>query len=243
MGLVPQPPGRIAAGEILFEGEDLLKLPPERLRDLRGDKLSMIFQEPMTSLNPVFPVGDQIAEAILRHRGVTAREARAQTIEMLHRVRIPSPEQRADDYPHQLSGGMRQRAMTASRRGSPPSTASSPMPPRCPPAAASIRDVHLPRRNAEAKYLPWQRSKKTTSPHAGGHLCEPTAPARRAAGEALQGGSRGRRHQFRALHRGNSGPSRRIGLRQVDRGPLAAAPDRADIGQGLVRRAGSLLPC
>ena len=113
MGLVPQPPGRIPAGEVLFEGEDLLKLPPARLRDLRGDQLSMIFQEPMTSLNPAFPVGEQISEAIVRHRDVSAAEARAQAIEMLRRVRIPSPERRADDYPHQLSGGMRQRVMIA----------------------------------------------------------------------------------------------------------------------------------
>jgi oligopeptide/dipeptide ABC transporter ATP-binding protein len=111
MGLVPQPPGRIPAGEVLFEGEDLLRLPPGRLRDLRGDKLSMIFQEPMTSLNPAFPVGEQIAEAIVRHRDVSAAEARTQAIEMLRRVRIPSPERRADDYPHRLSGGMRQRVM------------------------------------------------------------------------------------------------------------------------------------
>jgi len=111
MGLVPQPPGRIPAGEVLFEGEDLLKLPPGRLRDLRGDQLSMIFQEPMTSLNPAFPVGAQISEAIVRHRDVSAAEARAQAIEMLRRVRMPSPERRADDYPHQLSGGMRQRVM------------------------------------------------------------------------------------------------------------------------------------
>ena len=113
MGLVPQPPGRIAAGEVLFEGEDLLKLPAQRLRDLRGDKISMIFQEPMTSLNPAFTVGEQITEAILRHRDVAPREARAQAIEMLHRVGIPSPERRAGDYPHQLSGGMRQRVMIA----------------------------------------------------------------------------------------------------------------------------------
>jgi oligopeptide/dipeptide ABC transporter ATP-binding protein len=113
MGLVPQPPGRIAGGEVLFDGEDLLKLPAARLRDLRGDKLAMIFQEPMTSLNPAFPVGDQVAEALLRHRAIAPREARTQAIEMLRRVRIPSPERRAEDYPHQLSGGMRQRVMIA----------------------------------------------------------------------------------------------------------------------------------
>ena len=113
MGLVPQPPGRIASGEIVLDGEDLLKAPERRLRDLRGDKLSMIFQEPMTSLNPAFQVGDQIAEALLRHKGLTKGEANAASVEMLRKVRIPSPELRARDYPHQLSGGMRQRAMIA----------------------------------------------------------------------------------------------------------------------------------
>ena len=113
MGLVPQPPGRIAGGEILFEGRDLLKLEGDAIRDLRGNEIAMIFQEPMTSLNPAFTIGDQIEEAVIRHRGLDRKAARARALEMLRRVRIPAPEQRLDDYPHKLSGGMRQRAMIA----------------------------------------------------------------------------------------------------------------------------------
>jgi peptide/nickel transport system ATP-binding protein len=113
MGLVPQPPGRIAGGAVLLDGIDLLRLPAAALRELRGNQMSMIFQEPMTSLNPAFTIGDQIIEGILRHRDVSPREARERAIEMLRRVRIPAPEQRIDDYPHKLSGGMRQRAMIA----------------------------------------------------------------------------------------------------------------------------------
>jgi peptide/nickel transport system ATP-binding protein len=113
MGLLPQPPGRVAAGEILFEGKDLLKLSGEQMRELRGDRLAMIFQEPMSSLNPAFTIGEQVAEGLLRHRKIDKKEATARAIEMLRQVRIPSPERRYHDFPHRLSGGMRQRAMIA----------------------------------------------------------------------------------------------------------------------------------
>jgi peptide/nickel transport system ATP-binding protein len=113
MGLVPQPPGRIVAGRIMFEGVDLLGLDAAAMRELRGNHISMIFQEPMTSLNPAFPVGEQIAEVLLRHKPIGRKEAKAQAIEMLRRVRIPTPERRYHDYPHRLSGGMRQRVMIA----------------------------------------------------------------------------------------------------------------------------------
>ena len=113
MRLIPQPPGRIEDGEILFEGADLLELSEREMRSIRGNEISMIFQEPMSSLNPVYTVGDQIREAILLHQKVSKAEARKRAIEMLKRVGIPSPETRVDDYPHQLSGGMRQRVMIA----------------------------------------------------------------------------------------------------------------------------------
>jgi peptide/nickel transport system ATP-binding protein/oligopeptide transport system ATP-binding protein len=111
--LISTPPGRIVSGEILFDGRNLLQLEEREMEQVRGNDISMIFQEPMTSLNPVFTIGDQIMEAITLHQGVDRTEARRRTIEMLNRVRIPSPETRIDAYPHQLSGGMRQRAMIA----------------------------------------------------------------------------------------------------------------------------------
>jgi peptide/nickel transport system ATP-binding protein len=112
MGLVAAPHGHVQ-GEIFFEGRDLLGLSAREMRDVRGDRISMIFQEPMTSLNPAFTIGEQIVEGILRHRAIGRPEAREQAIETLRRVRMPSPERRFDEHPHKLSGGMRQRAMIA----------------------------------------------------------------------------------------------------------------------------------
>ncbi len=111
--LIPSPPGRIVGGEILFKGTNLLKLSDPEMRKIRGNDISMIFQEPMTSLNPVYTCGDQIMEAVMLHQKVGRAEARTRAIEMLRLVGIPSPEQRVDEYPHQLSGGMRQRVMIA----------------------------------------------------------------------------------------------------------------------------------
>lgn len=114
MRLIPNPPGKIEAGEILFNGKDLLTLSDEEMRKIRGNEIAMIFQEPMTSLNPVFTVGNQIGEAIeLHQKGLSKQQVREKTVEMLKLVGIPEPDKRVDDYPHQLSGGMRQRVMIA----------------------------------------------------------------------------------------------------------------------------------
>ena len=113
LGLIPNLPGKIIAGEILYNGEDLLKKTEKQMRAIRGNEISMIFQEPMTSLNPVFTVGRQISESFKYHQHLGKKEARDRAIEMLRLVGIPSPDKVVDDYPHQLSGGMRQRVMIA----------------------------------------------------------------------------------------------------------------------------------
>ena len=112
LNLVP-PPGRITSGKIVFEGRDLLSLSNEEMRKVRGARISMVFQEPMTALNPVFTVGDQIGEVLTTHQAATATEALDRSVELLRSVGIPSPEKRVHEYPHQLSGGMRQRVMIA----------------------------------------------------------------------------------------------------------------------------------
>ncbi|TQV75910.1 ABC transporter ATP-binding protein [Denitrobaculum tricleocarpae] len=111
--LIPSPPGKITAGRVRLSGTDLLSLDERRMRDIRGKDISMIFQEPMTSLNPVFTVGEQIAESLRLHEGISEKDAAKRAVEILKSVGIPEPEARAESYPHQLSGGMRQRVMIA----------------------------------------------------------------------------------------------------------------------------------
>jgi oligopeptide/dipeptide ABC transporter ATP-binding protein len=113
MRLIPSPPGRIAGGEILFEGQDLVTLSEAQMRRIRGNRISMIFQEPMTSLNPTYPVGDQVEEVIRLHEKLSRAAARERSVDMFKLVGIPAAEKRIDDYPHQMSGGMRQRVMIA----------------------------------------------------------------------------------------------------------------------------------
>ena len=113
MRLIPNPPGRIVGGQILYQGRDLAQVPIAEMRAIRGNEISMIFQEPMTSLNPVFSIGNQVCEAISLHQDLSRSATREKAIEMLKLVGIPSPEKRIDDFPHQLSGGMRQRVMIA----------------------------------------------------------------------------------------------------------------------------------
>ena len=111
--LIPQPPGKIESGEVLFEDRDLMQLRDDEMRTVRGNKIAMVFQDPMTSLNPVLTINQQISEALMLHLGMNKQQARERTAELLSLVQIPQPEDRLDDYPHQFSGGMRQRAMIA----------------------------------------------------------------------------------------------------------------------------------
>jgi peptide/nickel transport system ATP-binding protein len=151
LNLVPYP-GKIVAGKIFFDGKDLLALSEDEMRSIRGARISMIFQEPMTALNPVFTVGNQIAEVLTAHRNVTRKEAMKSAVDLLHSVGIPSPEKRVNEYPHQLSGGMRQRVMIAMAIACKPSLILADEPPYC--GARQRRGGHVrgPDRRAGRNY-------------------------------------------------------------------------------------------
>jgi oligopeptide/dipeptide ABC transporter ATP-binding protein len=138
--LIPSPPGRITAGQVRFQGEDLVAAGEARMRQVRGNRISMIFQEPMTSLNPVFTVGQQIAEPLRLHAGLDAAAARQRAVEMLRQVGIPAPERRVHEYPHQLSGAMRQRVMIAMALGSSQAGGRTELP-EIPGVVPSIREL------------------------------------------------------------------------------------------------------
>ena len=141
MQLIPSPPGKITAGEIMYKGEDLLKKSPKEMRDIRGKEISMIFQEPMTSLNPVITVGKQIMEAVLTHEKMSKQEAKERALEMIKLVGIPMPEKVFASCPHQLSGGMRQRIMIAMALSCNPSLFKNPLHPYTIGLRRSIPDI------------------------------------------------------------------------------------------------------
>ena len=227
MGLLPTPPARIVAGTALFDGRDLLTLSERERADLRGDRMAMIFQEPMTSLNPAFTIGDQIAEGIVRHRKVSKAEAWERALEMLKKVRIPAPEKRLRAYPHEMSGGMRQRVMIAMALANDPQLliADEPTTALDVTIQAQILDPH--------------------PPTAGGdrHGHDPDHPRSRRGGGSRRRGRRdvcrpGRRERTgRGDLRGSAASlhHRPHGLRALARPP--AGPARDDPRHGALRRA------
>ncbi len=130
MGLIDMPPGRIEGGDVRYRGQSLLKMSEEQMQDIRGNDIAMIFQDPMTSLNPVYTIGRQLGEGLRLHRGYSKDEALKRSVELLDMVGIPNPEQRVKDYPHQFSGGMRQRVMIAWRLPATPTSSLLTSPPR-----------------------------------------------------------------------------------------------------------------